>query len=103
MTTLYSNTRFEVTQSPAGNVFVTDHENEKTEAANAAQGATLRSMIEEICAEPEPEDATGLVEFLDDECYRIVYRDALIHEKITREIVARARIPAENLIVSIVR
>jgi hypothetical protein len=104
MLTLYSNTRFEVTETAAGHVFVTDHEHKekKTEAANAAQAASIRAMIEEICDEHEPEDAAGLVEFLDDECLRIVYRDAMINDKITRELTARG-IPRDNLIVSIVR
>ncbi|MFM7010332.1 MAG: hypothetical protein ACKO0Z_13550 [Betaproteobacteria bacterium] len=104
MQTLYSNIRFEITETSAGHVFVTDHEHadKKTEAANAAQAASIRAMIDEICAEPEPEDAAGLVEFLDDECLRIVYRDSMIHDKITRELTARG-IPRDNLIVSIVR
>lgn len=88
MLTLYSNPRFEITETKNGHVYVTDHDHEekKTEAANAAQAASIRAMIEEICDEHEPEDAAGLVEFLDDECLRIVYHNSMIHDRITHKL-----------------
>lgn len=88
MKTIYSDTRYEIEQTTGGSIFVTDHAHvaQKTEIANPTQGASIRAMIDEICAESNPADALALVEFLDDACHRVVYRDALIHDKISREL-----------------